>query len=268
MAGRYDDHLPQTHESLASELESLVSGLGNRAAPRAGGRQDGADHGAANLSGTERSLPGLHEEERLPWLCSVEDELGEAGVDPGRVWAFVLTGLAMLLLIVVGVWWITHRGNAGLQLADGSTIAAPPGPIKEAPQDPGGKTFDGTGDSSFTVSQGHVPGATLASGADHVDDVAAADTGSAGPAVAGMANTASGIGVQVGAFSTKEAAEAAWGHLAKSYDALSGSAHRIVEGTADIGTVYRLQAVAGTDVSANALCERLKTAGLNCQVKD
>ncbi len=222
------------------------------------------DHGAP----TEHILPGLQPEERLPWLHA-EDDPDQPGLDPARVWAFVLTGFALLGLIVGGVWWTTHRRDGGAQLADGSLITAPPGPIKVAPQDPGGKTFDGTGDSSFAVSQGHVPDATLAPGSDPADDEAAieaAPADSADTTVAG--NALGGIGVQVGAFTTQAAAEAAWAHLAKTYDALAGAPHRIVAGKADIGSVYRLQAVAGSAAAANALCDRLKAASLNCEVKD
>jgi hypothetical protein len=43
--------------------------------------------------------------------------------------------------------------------------------------------------------------------------------------------------------------------------------HRVIEGNADIGKVYRLQAVAGDTAGANALCGRLKGAGIACQVK-
>jgi hypothetical protein len=283
MAGGYKDDLAEGSDSLPSAFEGLASGLsgrGNRASsstigPSAFGWQDGADHGSV---GAERTLPGLHQEERLPWLYSAQDELDEAGVDPARVWAFVLTGFALLVLIVGGVWWTTHRRDGGAQQADGSLIAAPPGPIKEAPQDPGGKTFDGTGDSSFAVSQGHVPGAILANSGDQADGepaigvaqppTAKPDADSADTAVAGAGKSSGGIGVQVGAFSTQLAAEGAWAHLAKAYDALSGTSHRIVEGKADIGTVYGLQAVTGSDAAANALCDRLKAAGLNCQVKD
>jgi hypothetical protein len=42
----------------------------------------------------------------------------------------------------------------------------------------------------------------------------------------------------------------------------------VVEGKADIGTVYRLQAVAGNASAANELCGKLKRAGGACQVKN
>ena len=71
-----------------------------------------------------------------------------------------------------------------------------------------------------------------------------------------------------GAFSTREAAEAGWSKLAGKHSALSGVSHRVVEGQADIGKVYRLQAVSGDAGAARALCGKLKAAGVNCQVKN
>ena len=58
-----------------------------------------------------------------------------------------------------------------------------------------------------------------------------------------------------------------WSRLTQQYSALSGQRYRIVEGKADIGTVFRLQAVPGDAAAAQALCGRLKSAGLACQVK-
>ena len=77
----------------------------------------------------------------------------------------------------------------------------------------------------------------------------------------------SGVGVQIGAFSTNASAEAAWTKLAQQHSALSGVRHRVLQGSADIGTVYRLQAVPGDAAAANALCGKLKAGGLSCQIK-
>jgi hypothetical protein len=74
--------------------------------------------------------------------------------------------------------------------------------------------------------------------------------------------------VQVAAYSNRAQAEAGWTKLSTQYDALTGLHHRVVEGQADIGTVYRLQAVAGDAGAAHALCGKLKAAGLACQVKN
>ena len=87
------------------------------------------------------------------------------------------------------------------------------------------------------------------------------------PAVPTSAGAASGVGVQVGAFSTNSAAEAAWSKLSSAHPALAGLSHRVVEGKADMTTVFRLQAVASDLGGANALCSKLSAGGLKCQVK-
>jgi hypothetical protein len=76
------------------------------------------------------------------------------------------------------------------------------------------------------------------------------------------------VGVQVAAYSDRASAEKGWSQLSRQYSALSGFKHRVVEGKADIGTVYRLQAVAGNVAAANELCNKLKRAGAACQVKN
>ena len=79
--------------------------------------------------------------------------------------------------------------------------------------------------------------------------------------------TASGVGVQVGAYSSRDAAEAGWSTLSGRIPALQGRNHRVVQGTADSGTIYRLQAVAGTVAEAETLCRSIKSQGGDCQVK-
>jgi cell division protein FtsN len=76
-----------------------------------------------------------------------------------------------------------------------------------------------------------------------------------------------GVGVQVGAYSTRAQAEAGWSQLSGRYDALQGRNHRVLQGTADSGTIYRLQAVAGSAAEADTLCRTIKAAGGDCQVK-
>ena len=218
------------------------------------------------------------EEERLPWLESPDDDYGDdEGSDNGRLLGFFALGLLALAVIVGGIWWATHRNPDPALVADGSTIEAPGQPYKEAPKDPGGKTFDGTGDSSFAVSEGQNRPAQLSSDApapaaspSATPSAAAAKPGaqtSAAPALAAPASSG-GVGIQVGAFSSKAAAEAGWTKLVgQSGGALSGVSHRVIEGNADIGKVYRLQAVAGDAGAAGALCGKLKGAGISCQVK-
>jgi cell division septation protein DedD len=85
---------------------------------------------------------------------------------------------------------------------------------------------------------------------------------------AAPAAPAGGVGVQVGAYASREQAEAGWVTLKSQYEPLGGVSHRIVQGQADIGTVYRLQAVPGDGTAARSLCSGMKAAGMSCQVKN
>jgi len=225
----------------------------------------------AEIEPIETEQLALDEEERLPWLESSDDDYGdEDNSDTQRMLGFVLMGLVALAAIVGGIWWATHR-TADPALANGSVIAAPAEPYKTAPATPGGKTFEGTGDSSFAVSEGQARPAQLGTNAGSPPPEAtasAAPKATAGAATGVAAPATGGVGVQVGAYSSNAAAEAGWSSLAARHSAiLSGVKHRVVSGTADIGTVYRLQAVAGDSSAANALCGKLKSAGTPCQVK-
>lgn len=212
----------------------------------------------------------LGTEERLPWLESADDvDLEDEGPDNGRLIGFGVLALILLAAIVGAIYWATHR-NTAPAAADGSLIEASKEPYKVAPKDPGGKTFQGTGDSSFKVSEGERPTAALAA---KDAPAAPAPSASAKPAdkpaekAAPAAAPAGGVGVQVGAFSSQALAEAGWNKLVVAHESLKGMNHRILAGKADIGTVYRLQAVPGDAGAANTLCNKLQGEGVKCQVK-
>jgi hypothetical protein len=225
------------------------------------------DLSSAGAEPLETDRLAFDEDERLPWLESPDDDEAEDGVDSGKVIGLVLLGLAVLAVIVGGVWWVTHQDTDPALIADGATIEAP-GPYKEKPADPGGKTFAGTGDSSFVVSEGQSRAARLGQ-SSAAPTPTPTPTPSASPKAATSAAPVemAGVGVQVGAFSSQAGAEAGWGKLVQQYAPLKDLRHRVVEGRADIGTVYRLQAMAGDAAAAQALCRQLKAAGLACQVK-
>lgn len=210
----------------------------------------------------------LGDEERLPWLEGADDlDDDESDGGSGRLIGFAVMGFLVLAALIGGIWYATHH-SSGPANADGSLIEASREPYKVAPTDPGGKTFAGTGDSSFKVSEGEKPVANLANGASPAPTAAASSAPKPGSASApGSAAASGGVGVQVGAFSSNTAAEAGWQKLVGNHEALKGLSHRVVEGKADIGTVYRLQAVAGDFAAANALCQKLQAGGLKCQVK-
>jgi hypothetical protein len=162
-------------------------------------------------------------------------------------------------------------------VADGETISAPAAPYKTRPANPGGEVVAGTGDTSFAVAEGQTrqvrmgteAGASASAAKDQpVPAALKSPNAPSSPAAASAASTdMSGVGVQVGAYSTRDLADKGWTRLSQQYETLSGMRYRIVEGRADIGMVYRLQALPGDGAAANRLCASLKSAGLSCQVK-
>lgn len=208
------------------------------------------------------------EEVRLPWLEADEDDDDAGGGTAGQFMGLLLLGLVAVGLIGGGIWWVMHKRNEPALVADGGVIAAPKQPYKEQPADPGGKTFEGTGDTSFAISKGQTRPARLGEENPTAEPAPAKPVKPPVVASAAVPEPAGGVGVQIGAYSRQAAAEEGWTRLSQQHEILSGLRHRVVEGRADIGTVYRLQAVAADAAAARALCGRLKAAGLACQVKN
>lgn len=217
------------------------------------GEGPAADEWAEDEAVVETEELELADDERLPWLESADYE-EEQGVDTGRILGFAILGLIAIGLVLGGVWYFGSRTTDPDLVADGSTIQAPEGPYKTRPEDPGGRIAEGTGDVAPIVGEGRSPEARLARPETPTPSVAAA-------------RSADGVGVQVGAFSTRETAERGWVTLTGQTEVLSGVEHRVVEGQADIGKVFRLQAVASDEAAANALCKALEADGVACQVK-
>ncbi|QGN55322.1 SPOR domain-containing protein [Novosphingobium sp. Gsoil 351] len=260
--------------------EDAIPPAGNPVSPRWDGDREDEDYGTSGEGFAPAAPPRLSlgdGEERLPWLESADDIDPHEGFDSGRVIGFVLLGLVALGMIVAAVWIASHRGPAA---ADGSTIRAEAGPYKVPPENPGGKKFAGTGDTSYAVAQGETRSGTIA-GEDGSPTPGVGATATASPSATGSATpapkastatgaapvTSGGVGVQVGAYTSASDAEAGWTALSARHDALSGFKHRVVEGQAEFGRVFRLQAVAGDVASATELCTKLKASGQGCQVK-
>ncbi|XUU59353.1 SPOR domain-containing protein [Erythrobacter sp. HA6-11] len=218
------------------------------------------------------------EDDSLPWLESDEYDEASGELDTARIIGLVVVMLALVAVGVGGAWWFTNRDAATEHVADGSTVEAPPGPYKERPEDPGGKEFAGTGSVASAVGEGQTREGVLR------DDPPAETAGpsiatlpvgetpvqtrpSPTPAEAEAPADTGGISVQVGAYRSRERAVIGWQTLQGQTTALNGVKRRIVKGEADIGTVYRLQALPGDLAAARALCDALKADGVACQVK-
>ncbi|MEO0590711.1 MAG: SPOR domain-containing protein [Pseudomonadota bacterium] len=248
----------------------------------------------------------LADDGNLPWLEADDEDAAAGGVDTAQLIGFVAALLAVLLLVVGGVWYVNNSETGPVQIADGSTIEAPEGSYKERPEDAGGKEFPGTNDVAPGVAQGQSSDGRLASGtgANSGDqnlnvamppiggggeplEGAATNSGASGqgdanetsasgsspassssrPAGSQASASSGGVGVQLAAYSSRARADKGWRDLQRQSAALKDLDYRVVEGRIDIGTVYRLQALAANRAEADALCRTLKGQGLDCQVK-
>ncbi|WP_121115214.1 SPOR domain-containing protein [Croceibacterium ferulae] len=189
------------------------------------------------------------EDEQHPWLDGDEDE--DAGLDTARVARAGLATLVVLLALGLAGWWLLVGPGDAAPEADGSLIEAPAGPYKVRPTDPGGRTVEGTGDTSFKVAEGRAVEAR----------VERTGVPAAPASLPGL------VGVQIGAYPTKEAAEAGWQQMVARLQILQGRSHRVVEGRVDNGVIWWLQVVAGSAPEARALCGALRREGGDCQVK-
>lgn len=214
--------------------------------------------------GDESDELALSGDASLPWLESDEDDEDAGGIDTAQVIGFAAILLAILMLVVGGIWYFAGRSGGDELIADGGTIAAPDTPVKVRPDDPGGKEFEGTGNVAPVVGEGQTREGRVATDEPAPGRDPAASEAAPNPQ---PATETGGVAVQLAAYSSRQRAQQGWRDLSRRTDALSGVRYRVVEGRIDIGTVYRLQAMAADRASADALCAALKGDGLDCQVK-
>jgi hypothetical protein len=237
----------------------------------------------------------LRDEDRLPWLETVEPDETE-GAPVGRVVAMVLLGLAAIAVVVFAVLHFRQSGSEG----NGQIIAAQQGDYKVKPDDPGGLKVVGEGDSAIATSAGKsagngaidlraVPEAPV-TGTRTAAAPAAASTGAtpaarnataAVPAAGGRliaaapltgsrpvgpGSASGGSLVQLGAFPSEGAANAAWTAYAKRFAYLAPLGKSVQPVAKGGQTLYRLRVNAGSANQAADICGRLRVAGESCFV--
>jgi hypothetical protein len=231
---------------------------------------------------------GFGEDDRLPWLETVEDDYRE-GPSVGRIVLLVVLVLLVLGAAGFGYYWFQQqRGLSG----NGELIQAQEGDYKVKPDEPGGMKVEGEGDSVFTTSQGAQSNASINVGAlpeapvegKAAPQAGAGDQGAASvkvavpsapaasqqprPAPAAPAQPAAGSGalIQLGAYPDEAGANAAWARMSKRFAYLAPLGKSVERGEKDGKAIWRLRVNAGSNSQAKELCGRLKVAGESCYI--
>ncbi len=239
-----------------------------------------------NMRGGEA---GFGDDDRLPWLETVEEDYRE-GPSIGRILLLVVLLLAVVGAGAFGYYWYQKQKSL---VGNGELIAAPPGDYKVKPDEPGGMKVEGEGDTVFATSQGEAGNSSINANAlpeAPVDGrkVAEARPSLSGektakvaipsgasqpqaqqrqlPAAAPVASAGSGALIQLGAFPDEGGANAAWARLSKRFSYLAPLGRSVERGEKDGKPVFRLRVNAGSNGQARELCGKLKVAGESCYV--
>lgn len=226
---------------------------------------------------TDVREPGeMDEADRLPWLEAVEEDDEESGPSAGKLIAFLIVALGVIGLVVGGGVWLANRGA---DEGEGGLIAAPEGDYKVAPDEPGGMEVEGEGDTAFAASEGGDPRGSLDTSAvpeapvtppARTAEAQAPATGApqqrpapsaTPPAASAPARTGAGGTIQLGAFSSQAAANAAWRALSGRFTYLAPLTHSVSPTESGGRTLYRLRA---SGEGAADICNRLRVAGETC----
>lgn len=223
------------------------------------------EQGGEQAFAAEEQLALDDDGDGLPWLEDDGDYDDEGGFDARLIW-YGLIGLLVIAALLLGVWWLT-RDRADPELAaDGTTIEAPDGPYKERPDDPGGREVEGTGDTAYGVAEGEAERGILIEEDLPQPSIDRDQTGTPAPAASATAS-GSAVYVQIGAFTSRAEADAAWASASTRYVVLSGMSHRIVEGEVNGARVYRLQAIAGDRAQGESTCRAIRNSGGDCYIR-
>lgn len=223
------------------------------------------------------------DDQSLPWLEAVDDEDGPRGVSAKKMLAALLI-VGVAAAIVAGTFFWMGRRDAQVVGAPG-LIAAPPGPYKVRPDDPGGLDVAGESETAYSTSAGEDPDAALdmENLPDGVEPPAPEPTPGAAapaeepkpkrlppnetkvPAPDDAAAAVSGPTIQLGAYGSTIKANTAWGMLSSRFPEVAALSKSVVGATVGGKAIHRLRAVGSTE-QTRAACAALKAAGESCMV--
>lgn len=242
-------------------------------------------------------------EDRLPWLEPVEDDEADYVVPRGRLVGGVVAALVVIAVVVGGLFWLRQPHQQASSSGEVALITAPAGNYKTKPANAGGMKVAGEGATAYATSQGAEPNGTIDTSATPETPVktpvkvaaaapaktpaapakpatpskpteVAIKTVPAKPAAKPSSTTVAlpaakpaatgGVSIQLGAFSSQAAADAAWKSLSGRFaSSLGGLTKNVVAASKGSGTVYRLRA---SGAGAADVCGKLKVAGESCVV--
>jgi hypothetical protein len=217
------------------------------------------------------------EEDRLPWLEAVEGDDASDGPSPLKLIMGVLIMLVAIGAVVGGLFWMNSRSDSGSATGEPELIKAETGDYKTKPDQAGGMTVEGEGDTAFAASEGADPkGAINTNGVSEAPmtqtppaappqqapaPAPKAEPKQEAPAAPAPAPAAGGASIQLGAFSSQAGANAAWKAMSGRFRYLAPLTHSVVPVQSGGKTLYRLRA---SGPGAADICGRLKVAGESC----
>jgi len=225
----------------------------------------------------------MRDEDRLPWLETVEDDYSD-GPSVLRIVLLVILALAIVAAAIFGYQY--YKKNQGLD-GNGALIAAQEGDYKVKPDDPGGLKVEGEGDTAIATSNGAgtgnasidmravpekpidgkkaAPAKADAGAAKAVTPIAPAKPAPT-PVPAAAAAASGGALVQLGSFGSEAEANATWATLSKKFGYLAPMGKSVQAAQVGGKTVYRLRVNGGSAGAATSLCAKLSAAGQACFV--
>ena len=218
---------------------------------------------------------GFGDDDRLPWLETVEEDYRE-GPSIWRILLLIVLALAVLGAVLFGVWWYQKQQSLS---GNGALINAQEGDYKVKPDDAGGMKVEGEGGTAFATSEGADTNSSVNMNATaevpvEGTKVAPTPTPTSGTKTATVAVTAAGNAspagsgslIQLGAFPDQQGADATWVRLSKRFPALGALGHSVEKGEKDGKPVYRLRVNAGSNGQAREICKKLEAGNERCYV--
>lgn len=213
-------------------------------------------------------------DEDLPWLEAVDDEDAPPAVSARKMIAFIAVVL-IAMAAVAGTMFYVGR-DAGPIGGEPELIAAPEGPYKVQPDDPGGLDVAGDSETAYATSAGEETYSEIDTAAVEETPVIAVDpTPAPAPREAPVAGapepverpapvTPSGVLIQLGAYTSARQAEAAWVLLSSRFPEVAALEKYVPTARVNGRLYHRLRAAAPDRATAVAACDAVKAGGESC----